>query len=277
MLIIPGLQTKGKKKLCRRSPVTEIWNKIFAKMGSDYKKPNAVTVIGRDNYRALLWPLPAGALFMVGRNTAATLEKFSIRTIGNLAQADEAFLRRQFGKMGDMLHSNTNGLDGNPVVLAGKHDPVKSISNGYTYCRDLTSERDIRTGLLVLADFVAARMRRADVKCATVQVTIKDNALKSITRQKAIAPTYLAADLVQACMDLIHVSWPRGKPIRLLTVTAQNLRPVGETAEQMSLFDTPTDSRKAEQLERAMDDIRERYGGQSIQHGSVLGNDLGIG
>ena len=253
------------------------WCKIFAKMGSDYKKPNAVTVISRENYRQLLWPMPVGELFMVGRNTAAELEKYGIKTIGDLAQTDEAFLRQRFGKMGEYLHSSANGLDDSPVARTGEHDPVKSIGNGRTFRRDLANEQDIRTGLLVLADSVAARMRRADVKCSTVQVTIKDTALKSITRQKSVQPTYLAADLVQACLDLIHASWPKGKPIRLLTVTAQNLLPAGEAVEQLSLFDTQGGTKKAEQLEKAVDGIREKFGGEIIRHGSVLGNDLGIG
>ncbi|MCL2301340.1 MAG: DNA polymerase IV [Firmicutes bacterium] len=253
------------------------WCKTFAKMGSDYKKPNAVTHITRENYREILWPMAAGELFMVGRNTAAELEKFGIKTIGDLANTSEAFLRQQFGKQGEYLYASANGLDDSPVARIGEHDPVKSIGNGRTFKRDLTSEQDIRTGLLVLADSVAARMRRADVKCTTVQITIKDTALKSITRQKTVQPTYLATDLVQACIELIHVSWPTGKPIRLLTVTAQNLLPAGEAVEQMSLFDTPGGSEKAEQLEKVVDGIRDRYGGESIRHGSVLGNDLGIG
>ena len=252
------------------------WCKIFAKMGSDYKKPNAVTVISRENYRQLLWPMPVGELFMVGRNTAAELEKFGIRTIGDLAQTDEAFLRQRFGKMGEYLHNSANGLDDSPVARTGEHDPVKSIGNGMTFRRDLANEQDIRTGLLVLADSVAARMRRADVKCSTVQVTIKDTALKSITRQKSVQPTYLAADLVQTCLELIHASWPKGKPIRLLTITAQNLLPAGEAVEQLSLFDTPGGTKKTEQLEKAVDGIREKFGGEIIRHGSVLGNDLGI-
>jgi len=252
------------------------WNKIFAKMGSDYKKPNAVTHISRENYQQILWPMPVGELFMVGRNTAATLDKFGIKTIGDLAHTDEAFLVQQFGKMGEYLHISANGLDDSPVARTGEYDPVKSIGNGMTFRRDLTCEQDIRTGLLVLADSVAARMRRADMKCTTVQVTIKDTALKSITRQKAVQPTYLSADLVQTCLDLIHASWPRGKPIRLLTVTVQNLLPAGEVVEQISLFDAPGESKKHEQLEKAVDGIREKYGGESIRHGSVLGNDLGI-
>ena len=252
------------------------WNRTFAKMGSDYKKPNAVTHVTRENYQQILWPLPVGELFMVGRNTAATLEKFGIKSIGDLAQTDEAFLRQQFGKMGEYLHTSANGLDDSPIARTGGYDPAKSIGNGKTFRRDLSSEQDIRTGLIVLADSVAARMRRAGVKCTTVQVTIKDTALKSITRQKTVQPTYLAADLVRACLDLIHASWPKGKPIRLLTITAQNLLPAEEAVEQLSLFDEPGASKDTEQLERAVDGIRERYGGNVIQHGSVLRNDLGI-
>jgi len=276
----PAMAHEIRRRVARETGVTisvgVSWNKIFAKMGSEYKKPDAVTVIDRRNYRRILWPLPVGELFMVGRSTAQALEKFGIHTIGDLAAADEAFLRRQFGKMSEYLHGSANGLDGSPVAGAGEHGPAKSIGNGITFRRDLTGEEDIRTGLVVLTDNVAARMRRAGVKCATVQVTIKDTALKSITRQKTVAPTCLAADLSRTCLDLIHASWPRGKPIRLLTVTAQNLMPAEEAMEQLSLFDPPGSSKKAEQLERAVDGIRDKHGGNSIRHGSVLGSDLGI-
>ena len=264
------------------------WNKIFAKMGSEYKKPDAVTEISRLNYREILWPMPVGELFMVGRNTAQALEKFGVRTIGDLARTDENFLRRQFGKMGDYLHGSSNGLDDSPVARVGEHDPAKSIGSGMTFRRDLVGEGEVRTGLLPLADSVAARLRRAGVKCATVQVTIKDTALKSITRQKSVRPTWLAADLVRACLELIHASWPkdppqkacglsgdpRYKPIRLLTVTAQNLVPEEEAVEQLSLFDEPGASKDTEQLERAVDGIREKYGSGSIRHGSVLGSEI---
>ena len=252
------------------------WNRLYAKMGSDYKKPNAVTHITRENFQQILWPIPVGEMFMVGSKTAQELGKFSIRTIGDLANTSADFLRKQFGSMGEALYTNAWGMDDSPVARIGEHDPVKSIGNGRTFKRDLTGEQDIRVGLIALADSVAARMRRAGLKCSTVQVTIKDTALKTITRQKSVRPTWLAADLVRACLDLIHASWPKGKPIRLLTVTAQNLVPEEEVIEQISLFDTPGDAEKTERLEQAMDHIRGKYGGGSIQHGSVLGNDIGI-
>ena len=271
----PAMADEIRRRVARETGVTisvgVSWNKIYAKMGSEYKKPDAVTVIDRGNYRQILWPMPVGELFMVGRSTAAALEKFGIHTIGDLAGASEAFLRQQFGKMSEYLHSSANGMYESPVAWTGAHGPVKSIGNGITFRRDLAGEQDIRTGLVVLADNVAARMRRAGVKCATVQVTIKDTALKSITRQKTVPPTCLAADLTRTCMDLIRASWPRGKPIRLLTVTAQHLLPAGQAAEQISLFDTQTGSLKIEQLETAVDGIREKHGGGSIRHGSALG------
>jgi len=276
----PAIAHEIRRRVARETGVTisvgVSWNKIFAKMGSEYKKPDAVTLISRSNYREILWPMPAGELFLCGRTTAQALEKFGIRTIGDLADADINFLRRQFGKMGDYLHNSANGLDVSIVGFAGAGGPTKSIGSGMTFRRDLMDERDIRTGLVPLADNVAARMRRAGLKCTTAQVTIKDTALKTITRQKAVPPTCLAADLVRACLELVRASWPQGKPIRLLTVTAQHLLPAAEAIEQISIadilsgFDPVRASESTERLERAVDVIREKYGGESIRHGSVL-------
>jgi len=267
-----------RKRVARETGVTisvgVSWNKIFAKMGSEYKKPNAVTAIDHDNYKRILWPMPVGELFMVGRTTAQALEKFGIHTIGDLANTDEAFLQRQFGKMSEYLHSGANGLDVGIVGFAGAGGPTKSMGSGMTFRRDLTGEQDVRTGLLPLADNVAVRLRRAGVKCTTVQVTIKDTALKSITRQKAVPPTWLAADLVRACLELVQATWPKGKPIRLLTVTAQHLLPADEALEQISLFDMQTGSKKTERLEQAVDGIREKHGGGSIRHGSAMSSGI---
>jgi len=266
-----------RKRVARETGITisvgVSWNKIFAKMGSEYKKPDAVTEISRSNYREILWPMPVGELFMCGRTTVQALEKFGITTIGVLAATEKAFLLRQLGKMGEYLHRSANGLDVSVVGFAGAGGPTKSIGSGMTFRRDLVCEQDIRTALLPLADNVAVRMRHAGVKCATVQVTIKDTAMKAITRQKSVPPTCLAADLAQACLELARASWPKGKPIRMLTVTAQGLRPAAEVIEQISLFNSPS-PKNMEQLERAVDNIREKYGGGSIQHGSVIESGL---
>jgi len=258
------------------------WNRMFAKLGSDLKKPNAVTVISRENYKEVVWRLPVRDLFLVGKNTAAVLEKNSIRTIGDLANADAEFLKRILGKAGEQLHINANGSDDSPVARIGEHDPMKSVGNGLTFWRDLVTVEDIRTGVTALADSVASRMRRADVKCNTVQVTIKDPQLKSIQRQKPTSnPTYLAADISKIALEIIESAWKIGKPVRMLTVTAQNLIPASQDigAEQLSLFEEPDNENKygkAEKIEKAMDAIRGKYGSHSVLRGNVLKNDLGI-
>lgn len=255
------------------------WNKIFAKVASDINKPNNICVVTRENYREVLWSLPVGDLFGVGRKAAEELQKHYIRTIGDLAAADENMLHRLFGKMGDGLHISANGLDESPVKRIGEEDPVKSVGNGLTFKRDLISEHDVRTGVIALADSVALRLRRHGLKCMIVQVTIKDTAMKSIQRQKATPhPTQLAAELTDTAMEIIKASWNIGKPIRMLTITAGNLVPEDDTTEQLSLFGDESDAKakKAEKIEQAMDQIRSKYGKHSIQPGVLLHNDLGI-
>jgi len=255
------------------------WNKIFSKVASDINKPNNICLVTRENYKDIIWPLPVSDLFGVGKKAAETLQKRYINTIGEFAAADATTLQRLFGKMGDQLHIYANGLDDSPVARIGEHDPMKSVGNGMTFRRDLTTEHDIKTGVIALADTVAGRLRRHDMKCCTVQITIKDTALQSIQRQKPTKhPTYFAADIVETSMEIIRVSWRIGKPIRMLTVTAQNLVPADQASEQMSLFNDPQDdkNKKAEKIELAMDQIRNRYGRHSIQPGVILKNDLGI-
>jgi DNA polymerase-4 len=254
------------------------WNKIFAKLGSDYKKPNAVTIITRENYRDIVWPLPASDLFMVGRSTAEGLKRLGVRTIGELAAFDEAVLTEVFGKLGETLHRYANGLDDRPVARIGESEPVKSVGNGMTFRRDLVTIEDVRAGVSSLADSVASRLRAVDMKASTVQVTIKDTALKSIQRQKGVSPpTFVAADIAKCALEIIQATWQAGKPIRMLTITAQNLLPSGQAAEQLSLFDGDGAGRtqKAEQLEKTIDTIRGKFGEQSLRRGA--GNkDLGI-
>lgn len=256
------------------------FNKIFAKLASDMKKPNAVSIISRENYMQTVWPMPASALLMVGKTTGENLRRMYINTIGDLANTGEDTLRRKLGKLGEALHIYANGLDDSPVLHVGESDDLHSVGNGMTFKRNLLSREDIQTAVTALSDSVAARMRRHGVKCLTVQVTIKDANLKVITRQKAApAPTYLAADLVKTSMELIEASWKIGIPIRMLTVTAQKLVPADEAAEQLSFFgqaEASADSERREKLEKTVDGIRDKYGSRSISPGSVVKNDLGI-
>lgn len=253
------------------------YNKIFAKMGSEYKKPDATTEITRDNYKTLLWGKPVGELFFVGFATAEKLSRLHIETIGDLAKADPRRLETLLGKQGSVLHRYANGLDDSPVCLYNQREKIKSVGNGITFRRNLTGTDDILVALTGLSDTVAGRLRKYQMKAWGVKVDIKDPNFKTISRQKQLsAPTNLASEIRTACMEIIGSVWRISDPIRLLTVTAINL--TDETVdEQLSLFDAD-DSRKqnAESIERTMDDIREKFGQSAVAFGSVLNNDLGI-
>ena len=139
------------------------FNKIFAKMGSDYKKPNATTEITRENYRQILFPLPVSDMIFVGKSTAAALEKIGIETIGDLAGADMRMLEKLLGKAGPVLWEYANGLEDSPVQVQGAGEAVKSVSNSITFRRNLVGLEDISQGLLLLADSVAGRAAAAAV------------------------------------------------------------------------------------------------------------------
>jgi len=253
--------------------------KVFAKLGSDYKKPDATTVISRADVARIVWPLPVGALLFVGRQSELSLRALNIRTIGDLARCDPALLARRLGKMGAQLSRYARGEDDSPVSAFDAQTPVKSVGNGMTFRRDLCGEGDVRTGVSALADSVAARLRRHGVKCRTVQLTIKDPELRSIVRQRKLdSPTDLSGPLTAACLALWRANWDPKKPIRMLTVTAEDLAGDDESFEQMMLWSEETREARAkhERLERAVDAIRGRYGSGAVKKGAVIGNDLGI-
>ena len=253
------------------------WNKIFAKLGSDYKKPDATTEISRENYRDIVWPLPARDMIFLGKSTSDKLLKSGIKTIGDMARSDPKLLTSLLGKQGQMLWNYANGYDNAPVARYGESEPVKSVGNGITFRRNLMCEDDIITAVTGLSDTVASRLRHHKLKAFGVKVDIKDPSFTTISRQKQLfLPTNLASELAQASMELIHESWRPGAPIRMLTITGINL--CDETVEeQISLFAGDNHShQQGEKIERTMDDIRSRFGSAAITFGGVLGNDLGI-
>ena len=253
------------------------YNKIFAKMGSEYKKPDATTVISRENYRELLWSMPVGEMFFVGWATAEKLRAMNIDTIGALAMADSMALEKLLGKQGPVLRAYARGEDESPVCLYDQRDKIKSVGNGFTFSRNLKGEDDIMTALVSLSDTVAGRLRKYQLKAYGVKVDIKDPSFKTISRQKQLElPTNLADEIRKNAMDIIRSSWRIQDPIRLLTVTAINL--VDETeSEQLSFFTNINGGReRSESIERTMDAIRSKFGDSSISFGQIIGNDIGI-
>ncbi len=253
------------------------FNKVFAKLGSDYKKPDATTEITRENYRDILWPLPVPAMLYVGHRAAETLAGLGIATIGDLAAADPVLLVQVLGKQGTLLSTYARGEDASPVARAGEYEPPKSVGNGLTFRRNLVGHRDLRTAVGALADEVAGRLRRHKLYAAGLQVQIKNPELKSISRQAPLPyATNLAKDLTNAAMALIAQNWDLAKPVRMITVTAQNLSDT-PFAEQTSLFGPSAGmNEKRRKLEDSIDGIREKYGKSAILEGNALKNDIGL-
>lgn len=256
------------------------FNKVYAKLGSDYKKPDAITVINRENYKKIVYPLPASDLLFVGKRTAEALRDIGIRTIGELADADRDLLRRKLGKMGDQLYKNAAGLDDSPVVKADEREDQKSIGYGFTFRHDLCSREESKIAIKYLSEDVARRLRDAEMLALAVQLTVKDEHLEVIQRQRQLEhPTDIAHDIEELAYKILVDEWSEHKPIRMLTVTAQSLVRREYASEQISIFSeeqTPKREKNKKQ-EQTVELIRKRYGRESIVNGAILSTDIGIG
>jgi DNA polymerase-4 len=253
------------------------FNKVFAKLGSDYKKPDAVTVIGEDNFKDIVFPLPASDLLFVGKKTAAQLLSMGIRTIGELAKTSREMLVLRFGKMGEVLHKYSNGLDDAPVSAI--HEDAKSISNGFTFKHDLMGYEQSRIGIEYLSEEIGYKLRKNGQVCSTVSITVKDEYLRTVQRQKPQdPPTDISKEITQGACELLQETWSEDKPIRMLTVCAANLLKKERVKAQISFFEDNSEQQreKNEKKENAVDKIRQKYGGESILNGAVLESDIGI-
>ena len=241
------------------------WNKIFAKLGSDYKKPDAITEFSKDNYRDVVWKLPVGDLLMIGRSTERTMKKLGIRTIGALAGAEPSILETYLGKMGLVLHTFANGWDETPVSVEGYKAPIKSIGNSTTTPRDLVSDLDVKIILMALSESVAARLRENGFQCRTVEISIRDNGLYHFTRQcKLDRASNLTEEIAKAAFELFQKNYKWEHPIRSLGVRGCDLVSE-EMPYQLDLFMDETKREKMKKMDQVVDEIRGRFGYQSIQ------------
>lgn len=244
------------------------YNKIFAKLGSDYKKPNATTVISRDNFKDVVWSLPVNDLLYVGRATHNKLRRYGIKTIGDLAASDEKLLKYMLGKNGLMLWRFANGYDTSPVANIGAKSLIKSVGNSTTAPRDLITDDDVKITMYVLAESVAARLREHSFVCSTVQISIRDKDLYSYDVQGPLpVPSSAAKAIFDKAFEL-YKSRHTGKPIRSIAVRACKLS-INDNM-QTSFLPEIVKLQKYDAVERAMDDIRRRFGHFSIQRGIML-------
>ncbi len=273
--IADTLRETIKRELHLTASVGVSYNKVLAKLGSDYRKPDATTVIQRNDLTTIVHPLPVTDLLYVGKAAYSELAKLGIHTIGDLAHADPSILRERLGKLGETIHQYANGIDFSPVAPYHEEREAKSIGNGITFRRNLHSNDDIHAALSTLADSVASRLRKGGYQCRTVHIAVKDPDFRTITRQEPLpCPSDLSVDLCKACVNMIGSIWDGQAPIRAITVTATNLVR-GGMDEQLSLLEEPRPLHaKREKLAKAMDAIRNRYGYGAITPASSLDSDL---
>lgn len=245
------------------------YNKIFAKLGSDYKKPDAVTVINKNNYKNIVWPLPCSDLLMIGKATTKKFNSYGIYTIGDVANADDKFLKNILGKNGLMLKRYANGQDTSPVRHMSAARDIKSIGNSTTTVRDLKNDKDVKIVFTVLAESVAKRMREHNLKGTTLSIQIRDNQLDSFIRQcKMEFPTNVSNEFVENAMKLFKANYNWKHPIRSLGLAVTDFD--YDAVVQFDLSGSAEKREKLERLETAVDKLKNRYGNFCIQKATVL-------
>ena len=247
------------------------WNKIFAKFGSDYKKPDAVTCITQDNYQDIIWPKPASDLLYVGHATERKLKGIAILTIGDLARRDPALLKLSLGKWGLILSDFARGMDTAPVRTIDERSAIKSIGNGVTTPRDITSADEAKLVYICLAESVAARLRENALKCTGVEITLRDSSLYSVTRQMKLPyPTCYVEDILNAAMQLLNRNYDfyTNKHLRSIGVRGINLV-TAEKGYQLDMF-APDKTDKKDKLAKAVDQLRRRFGHDAVLRAATL-------
>ena len=251
------------------------FNKVFAKLASELKKPDAVTEITRENYKEVVWRLPVSELLFVGKSTAETLHKLGVKTIGDLAQADEELLVRFLGKRGRQLRVYARGEDEEPVKFGKDKEDIKSIGNSMTLPKDIHEREEIKRWFYALSESVAARLRASGVgKAHTVHIVVRNEKLQDTTCQTKVTPTALCGDIAKAAFELYCKHFPIGTQVRMLGVTVSGF---DHNVEQLSLDEFFSEGTanydKRDRAESAIAKLREKYGYATVQRGVVLEDD----
>ncbi len=249
-------------------------NKIFAKLGSDMKKPDATTVILPRDVPRMVFPLPVGDLLFVGPSTRRRLSSLGILTIGDLAQCEDRILQKLLGKNGSTLKAYAAGLDRSPVLPASYHTPAKSISNSTTPPHDLETMEDARCLIYLLAESVAARLRSDGFCTRCISISVRDTHLITHSCQASLArATHLTDDIAKTALSLFESRFAAGFPYRSIGIACTQL---SSDAEPVQLDFTGDEARRVsmENLEHSIDDLRRRYGHQIVQRGVVLTDSL---
>lgn len=287
--IAKEISARMKKELGITVSIGVSFNKVFAKLGSDYKKPDAITTMGKDEYRTKAWPLPVSDLLYVGRATDRKLRTMGVKTIGDLALMDEGILTKKFGKVGNIIHAFANGYDTSPVKIENISAPIKSVGNSTTTPKDMRTDEDVKIVLYILAESVAARLRENGFRCKTVEISIRDKELFHFSKQTKLKnASNITGEIAEAAYMLYKKSYslPANeyelksfgtefyqKPLRSIGIIGSDLV-TDFYWEQMDIFMDPKLREKRMKMDVAVDNIRKRFGFYSIQRGLMYRDSI---
>lgn len=249
------------------------FNKIFAKLGSDLASRDAYTVITPDNFKSKVWPLKAGAMMGVGRNTAKKLSDYGINTIGQLAACSEEWLRVVFGVAGISMWKYANGLDNSEVMKKGDNPPAKSIGHGITCKEDLTDNSQVWLVLLALAQNVSKRLYEENKLASAIQIAVRNTQLSTKQFQCELSvSTQSAFEMAKTAFSLFEKNYSWYYNVRALSIRAINLK--NENMPFQILFD---DNYEKHERQKKIDDtvlgLRKRYGDDAVFNCSLMMED----
>lgn len=273
--IAEDIRERIKRELGITVSIGVSFNKIFAKLGSDLKKPDAVSIIKKEDFRSKLWKLSASELFGVGRSTSEKLRRYGINTIGDLAGADPRLMIQILGRNGIYIWNYANGRDESDVMPAGYRAPVKSIGHGITCIRDLVSNEEVKLVLLELCQDVSRRLRDNHLKASGVMISARDSTMATRQYQCILKiPSQCSSEITGSAMKLFSRKYSWDAPVRALSISAINLMDE-ETPYQQDLFSNHEKHEKLERAEKAMHSLRRRYGKKAVTYASLI-QDINI-
>ncbi len=247
------------------------FTKIFAKLGSDMKKPDAITVITKENYKQVVWSQEVSKMLFVGKSTEEKLNRLGIFTIGDLATYDKDLLIEKFGKVGKKLHSYANGEEIEKVKEYTDIHIPESIGNGTTTEQDITNFKDASSVIFALCEVIAFRMREYSLVGLSISISVRNKQLRSFSRQMTLdTMTDSSYEIASNALQLLkkHYDFSRNLPLRTITVSVSNLMSARDFI-QISLFEE--DKNKKRNLEKSIDNLRNKYGFSILRRGITMG------
>lgn len=249
------------------------FNKIFAKLGSDLKKPDAVSEIPYDRFHEIVWPMEVGCLLGVGRSTKQKLNALGVFTVGDLANADIESLKLRLGKNGELLHAFANGNETSPVNRCDFVEIPKSVGRSVTCPKDLKNLNDAHKVLLRLSEDVATELRRQNLQGYTVQVGIRTCDLDTHSFSFSLDKSVQSSDMIaKVATELLGKNYDFTRPLRSIGVRIEKLEPY-KPQFQLSFLEDRMSILKHDTLERSVDKIREKHGGGAVVRASLM-NDF---